>query len=158
VTAGLALLVVGAFALSLQPLPRAYTARELRHFTGTLEADADATRDQALVARMELAAAPGVLASTRAQFYPPGRHIWRIRLKAGDAPPEAVLAATRILGARQAVAGGAADIRASAVPADGQYHLVEIEFDNPIQQALVFELTYPAAATLAVDNFTVHTK
>jgi hypothetical protein len=155
VLAGVIALAVAAFAWSLRPLPRSYAVEDLRHFVGTLMQAGELDQQRVLIARPEVADAPGVLASTRAQFYPPGHYVWRLRLQAGSAPAEAILATTRIYGARQAVSSETADIHTEAVPADGQFHTVELQFDNPIHQALVFELTYTAAATLATDGFGV---
>ncbi len=107
------------------------------------------------MARPEIADAAGVLASTRAQFYPPGRYVWQLRLKAGSALPGAVIAKARIYGARQPIAGDTTTIASDSVPADGQFHTISIEFDNSIRQALVFELDYTAAASLAADEFSV---
>jgi hypothetical protein len=153
--AGAALLAVGAAWWSLQPLPRIYGVGELRHFTGTVERDGESGEGQVLIARPALADSPGVLASTRAQFYPPGPHAWRLRLKAGSAPGDAVVARARLYGARQPASIDMVDIHAAEVPADGQFHVIELVFDNPLEQALVFELEYTALTDLATDRFQV---
>jgi hypothetical protein len=150
-----AVLAASAAAWSFQPLPRAYMVSDLRHFVGSLEPDGAAASGQALVGRPERADAPGVIASTRAQFYAPGSYVWRLRLKAGAAPAESIVATARIYGARRPVSWESVEIRAAAVPDDGQYHTLELIFDNPLEQALVFELNYLGAARLATDRFQV---
>ncbi|MBI3764783.1 MAG: hypothetical protein HY260_23325 [Chloroflexi bacterium] len=152
---GLTAIAVAVLIWSLQPLPRTYSVEELRHFVGRVSPDAGATAGEALIARPDAADVAGVLASTRAQFYSPGRYVWRLRLKAGAASPEAILATTRIYAGRQPVSKETATVLAETVPADGRYHAIDVEFDNPSEQALVFELNYTAAGSLSTDQFTV---
>jgi hypothetical protein len=66
-----------------------------------------------------------------------------------------VLAVARIYGARRAVSVETLSIVAEVVPDDGQFHTLELQFENPLEQALVFDLTYTAAASLATDRFEV---
>lgn len=152
---GLAAIVLMVGLWSLRPLPRTYSVPWLRHFTGTLAADSDAAGKQVLTARPEIADAAGVLASTRAQFYSPGRYVWQLPLKAGAAPPEAIIATARVYASRQPDMDRTTAIAAGSVPADGHFHTVSIEFDNPTEQALVFEVNYTAVASLSTDQFEV---
>jgi hypothetical protein len=47
------------------------------------------------------------------------------------------------------------EVPVSALPADGQYHRLSFEFDNPRQQALTLILDYPAATGLRADRLIV---
>jgi hypothetical protein len=155
VLAAVGVLVAAAAWWSLQPLARSYSVPELRHFVGIVVQDPQAAGEQVLIGSPAVADAPGVLASTRAQFYSPGRWVWHLRLKSGKSPTDSVIAVARIYGARQPASVESVDIHAHDVPADGQFHVLDLEFDNPLEQALVFELEYTAYAQLATDRFSV---
>jgi hypothetical protein len=149
-----AALVLGVGYWSLRPLARNYPAAELRHFVGQLAPDSNAAGGQVISAADD-AETPGVLASTRPEFFPGGHYLWRLSLKAGQEPPEAILATAKVIWSRQPIASALVAVTASAVPADGRFHTIDVEFDNPVRQALVFELDTAGAGPLATQAFEV---
>jgi hypothetical protein len=150
-------LALGALALaavvglwSLRPLPRTFAVADLRHYVGIeTAAPGGAT---ALSAPAE---ASGVLAATRPEFFPAGRYRWRLNLKAGESSDSAALATARVRWTRGPIAIETTPITPAQVPADGQYHSVVLEFDNPIRQALVLELNSLGTVDLSTQAFEV---
>ena len=74
-------------------------------------------------------------------------------LKAGPVSANQSLADVRIRWTRAPIANALTPLSAALVPDDGQYHPLVLEFDNPIRQALVFELNSNGAADLATQGF-----
>ena len=97
-----------------------------------------------------------ILSATGPGTWPAGHYRWTMSLKAADSPsPNTPLATVIIRAARQAITGFPAPIAAGSVPADGRFHTLQVEFDNPIHQALVFELDATGAGRLETQGFEI---
>jgi hypothetical protein len=154
IVAGLAL-VLGVGVWSLRPVPRNYPIAGLSNFIGSRVPEAAAAGGQAISTAGD-EDTPGVLAATGPESWPAGRYRWRLSLKAGDgATTTAPLATFTIRSPRRAIAGFPAQLVAGAVPADGRFHTLEVEFENPIHQALVFELDATGAGPFETQGFEV---
>jgi hypothetical protein len=153
--AGVALvLVAGAGLWSLRLVARHYPLNDLSNLIGSRVTDEAAGGEVITTAGDE--ETPGVLAQTGPDLWPAGRYRWTLSLKAGDAlDPGAALAAVTLLAPRQAVRGFPATVAAGSVPADGRFHTLAVEFDNPVRQALVFELDVTGAGSLQSQGFEV---
>jgi hypothetical protein len=151
-----AALVVGLGAWSLRPMPRQYPIAELSNFIGTRVSEAGAVGGEAISTAGD-EDTPGVLAATGPESWPAGRYRWRLSLKAaGDqVAASTALATVTIRSPRQAITGFPAQVVPGSVPADGRFHTLEVEFDNPIHQALVFELDASGAGPLESQGFEV---
>jgi len=148
-------LVAGVGAWSLRPLARTYAVADLANYIGTRVADPAAAGGLALSTSGD-ESTPGALASSRPESWPAGRYRWTLSLKAsGPSPAGSSPASLTILAPRQAVPGFPAQLVAGAVPADGQFHTLQVEFDNPLRQALVFELDVSGATALETQGFEV---
>jgi hypothetical protein len=148
-----ALLVLAVGAWSLRPMPRRYAPVDLTNLIGSRVTEPAAGGAAISTAGDE--ETPGVLAQTAPEAWPAGHYRWRVSLKVGAAASHAALATFDIQAARQAVPGFPAPVAAAAVPADGQFHTLEIQFDNPIHQALLFELDATGASPLETQGFEV---
>ncbi len=150
-----AALVVGAGAWSMRPMPRQYPPVDLFNFIGARVPEAAAVSGEAISTAGD-EDTPGVLAATGPESWPAGRYRWRLSLKSGSQTgPDAALATVTIRSPRQAITGFPAEIAAGSVPADGQFHTLEVEFNNPIHQALVFELDATGRGPLESQGFEV---
>jgi hypothetical protein len=141
--------VAVASVWSLRTLPRTFAVADLRHFVGSV------TPSSSGIALSAPAEAGGVLAATHPEFFPAGRYRWRLMLKAGAAPSGETLATVRIRWTRAPIANETTPIASALVPADGQYHALVLEFDNPIRQALVLELNSLGTVELSTQAFEV---
>ena len=170
-----AALVVGVGAWSLRPMPRQYSIVELSNFIGSRVRDTSAAGGQAISTAGD-EDTPGVLAATGPESWPAGRYRWSLSLKAGgvaaggaaansaaansaaagdQANANVTLATVTIRSPRQAITGFPAQVVPGSVPADGRFHTLEVEFDNPIHQSLVFELDATGAGPLESQGFQV---
>jgi hypothetical protein len=148
-------LVLGVGAWSLRPIPRQYPIIEMDNFIGSRVPEAAAAGGEALSTAGD-EDTPGVLAVTRPESWPAGLYRWRMSLKAGNTPGDgSPLATLTIRAPRQAIMGFPTDIGAGLVPADGRFHTVEVEFNNPVHQALAFELDASGASPLESQGFEV---
>ena len=154
--AGAALvLAAGAGAWSLRPVARQYPIKDLANLIGTRVPAAGAGGQVISTAGDEQT--PGVLAQTGPELWPAGRYRWTLSLKAGDPlDPGTALATVTIRSPRQAVPGFPAPVAAGSVPADGRFHNLAVEFDNPVRQALEFELDATGAGSLQSQGFEVN--
>jgi len=147
-------LVAGVGAWSLRPMPRQFSVADLANFIGSRVPASAAGGEIISTAGDE--DTPGALAVTGPGSWPAGHYRWQLSLKAGDAlSPNTALATVSVLSPRQAVTGFPAPITAASVPADGRFHTLEVEFDNPIHQTLVFELDATGAGRLESQGFEV---
>jgi hypothetical protein len=149
-----ALLVAGVGVWSLRPVGRQFAVNDLSNLIGSRVADAASGAPVITTAGDE--ETPGALAQSAPEFWPAGHYRWTLSLKAGDAlDPGTALATVTIRAPRQAVPGFPAAVAAGSVPADGRFHALAVEFDNPVRQALVFELDATGAGALQSQGFEV---
>jgi hypothetical protein len=152
--AGLVLLA-GLGAWSLRPVTRQYAVADLSNFIGSRVAESAVAGGQAISTAGD-EDTPGALAVTGPGAWPAGRYRWQLSLKAGDPLSlDTALATVIIRSPRQAITGFPAQIAAGSVPADGRFHTLAVEFDNPIHQVLVFELDATGAGQLESQGFEV---
>jgi hypothetical protein len=81
--------------------------------------------------------------------------VLRARVRVSAPGTHAPVLRVRVIAQQQAVDGGALDVRAADLPADGQFHEVALPFDNPRWQALAFAVDYLGQGTAELDVLTV---
>jgi hypothetical protein len=72
-----------------------------------------------------------------------------------NSPGGETLATVRIRWTRAPITNETTPISSALVPADGQFHPLALEFDNPIRQALVLELNSLGTVELSTQAFEV---
>ena len=145
---------MGAGVWSLRPVARQYPLKDLSNLIGSRVTDAAVGGQVISTAGDEQT--PGVLAQTGPELWPAGHYRWTLKLKAGDAlDPSTALATVTIRSPRQVVPGFPAQVAAGSVPADARFHTLAVEFDNPLHQALEFELDATGAGSLQSQGFEV---
>ncbi|MGH2524979.1 MAG: hypothetical protein ACRDH2_20920, partial [Anaerolineales bacterium] len=156
VSTALAVVALLSLGWSLRPQPRVYAAVEVGRTVGLVVGDPLAYRGKAMEARPEAGHEAGMLAATLPEIYSPGRYRLTLSVRAQSAAdPSLSLANVRVLAAGSAPAANRWEVHGADLLADGQYHRLTFEFDNPQRQALIFVLNYPATVGLRADMLIV---
>ena len=154
--AALALMALASFAWSLQPQSRTYATVDLKRTVGVEVGDRAAYQGQAMRADPEAGQEAGILAASLPEIYAAGRYRLTVSLHMDSASdPGLNLAVVRVYASDAQSLSQRWEIAAADTAADGQYHRLSFDFENPRQQALTFALDYSAAAALQADAMTV---
>jgi hypothetical protein len=153
----LVLLVIISLGWSFMPQPRTHAAFDLKRTVGTVVNDSQAYQGKAIQADPEAGEEAGILAATLPEIYAPGHYRLTVSLLAlprTSAPdPHPSLANVRLLTPDAPLQQW--EVSAADLPADGLYHQLTFDFDNPRQQALAFILDYPATVGFRADRLKI---
>ena len=142
---------LGSYVCSLVS-PRAFEAEGLRHLTGEVVTDAEASGGKAAYARRDME--KNALVYGPYEFFRPGEYEVLFSMKTGTASPGAEVAAIDVYGTASGVL-----VMQSLMSDDfeqpDRYQESRLLFSNPASQALQFRVHFLAAADLWVDKITV---
>ena len=148
----LALLALLSLIWSLTSQSRIYHTPDLERNVGVRVDDSLAYHGAAMQAQPEAGQEAGMLAATLPEIYAAGRYRLTVSLRADTSGASSLnVASVRVLAADAEKFAQRWDVRGAELPADGHYHRLAFEFENPRQQALTFILDYPASVGLRAD-------
>jgi len=148
----LILVVIISLGWSFMPQSRTHAAFDLKRTVGTVVNDSQAYQGKAIEADPEAGQEAGMLAATLPEIYAPGPYRLTVSLLAitrTSTPDPNHLADVRLLTPDATIELW--EVSAADLPADGRYHRVAFDFENPRPQALTFILDYPATAGFRAD-------
>jgi len=147
----LIIVVLGAYVYSLVS-PRAFEAEGLRHLTGEVVADPEASGGQAAYASKDME--KNALVYGPYEFFRPGEYEVLFRMKRGTASAGVEVAAIDVYGTASGVLA-MQSLMSDDFDQPDRYQEFRLSFSNPASQALEFRVHFLGAADLWVDKITV---
>ena len=154
ITAALVCLIIAALGSHIYLLvsPRAFEAEGLRHLTGQVVTDPEASRSKAAYASRDMGR--NALVYGPYEFFRPGDYEVCFTLKSGAAPAGAELAAIDVYGTASGVLA-MQSLMSSDFDEPERYQEFSLFFSNPAPQALQFRVYILGGTELWVDKITV---
>jgi hypothetical protein len=154
ITAVLVCLIIAALGSYIYSLvsPRAFEAEGLRHLTGEVVTDAEASGGKAAYARRDME--KNALVYGPYEFFRPGEYDVLFSMKTGTASPGAEVAAIDVYGTASGVLA-MQSLMSDDFEEAGRYQEFRLSFSNPASQALEFRVHFLGAADLWVDKIAV---